>query len=133
MSPDTTRVQAQLGQRRRALARLDAVEEAEYVVRSHHRELLTRELVELRKELEQAERHLVRAKCSNDLTFVVVAEERLGGVKRQASILQRHSDHQELRFQRARGAYLAERTRLLDHIAVLQRTLERLRQRHTDL
>lgn len=125
MPPDMARLREQLARQLDALWQLDVVESAEYLVRSHHQQVLADELAELSRDLLAAQRGLDMARAGELLTVIMAAEERVCGITRQAARMQRRSRDQDLACLRARTDYLAKRQHLWEIISGLQRQILR--------
>lgn len=126
MASEDPRLREQLAQHERALRELEVVEDAEQVIRSHHRGLLTEELAAIGRELVDAQRCLAAAMRSGDDPYrISTANEQVCAIERTARVLQQFAREHDVACTRARAAYLAKRRRTLQTIRGLQRRILR--------
>lgn len=123
MPPDAVRLRVQLAQHLDDLYQLEVVEAAEEIVRHHLLRLLGSELAELRDELAHARNHLGTVRRGGDLGVIIDAEERVGVILRQTTILQRQTGAHIRAAKRAHRVFLDQAGRLTQRIDQILRLL----------
>lgn len=121
--PDAGRLRAQLAHHLDDLHRLEVIEAAEDVVRRRLLQMLTSELAGLRDELADARQQLGTARRGGDLAVVIEAEERVGAILRETTILQRQTGKHIRATRRAQAEYLGQHGRLMQRIDLIMRQL----------
>jgi hypothetical protein len=123
MPPDAGQLRAKLAQHLDQLYRLEVIEAAEDVVRRRLLQLLGSELAVLRDDLASARHYLGTVRGDGDMGFIIEAEQRVGILLRQTTVLQRQTGAHIRASKRAHDDFLLEHGRLTQRIDQILRRL----------
>jgi hypothetical protein len=125
MPEDRMRLRAHLAHQRHRLEQLEAIEQAEDVVRHHHDDLLAEELVQAQRQLRDSRREVRSLQAGDQLARLLAAEEKLRAAQHKVANLQRRCAVQSYASLEARRQYVAQRRSILRGINHLQHLLRR--------